>query len=216
MVVIMKTLETGQEKVQKICDLLRKETLEPAKQEAQSIIAEAKKEAERIHREAQHQGEKLIAETRRGLEQERNVFHSSLMQAAKQSLETLRQAIEHELFDKELHQLVVQQTTDPHVIAKLIDCIVKAIEKEGLATDISAIIPAAVSVKEVNALLASQTLHHLKDKSVTLGEISGGVKIRLENKKMTLDISNDEIESLLKRHLRKDFRTRLFGESKSV
>lgn len=208
----MKTLETGFDKVQKICDVLRQETLEPAKQEAQKIIAEAKREAEQILQDAHHQGEKMMADVRRVLEQERNVFQSSLSQAEKQSLERLRQAIDHQLFDEELHHFVTQYTADPHVIAKLIESIVRAIEKEGLSADLSAIIPASVSVKEVNALLASNILNKLKEKSVVLGEISGGVKIRLENKKMTLDISNAEIESLLKRHLRKDFRSRMFGK----
>jgi V/A-type H+-transporting ATPase subunit E len=208
----MKTLDTGFDKVQKICDVLRQETLEPAKQEGQKIIADAKKEAEQILKDARQQGEKLMADTRRALEQERNVFQSSLTQASKQSLEALRQAIEHQLFDEELHNLAIHHTTNPQVVAKLIESIVHAIEKEGLAADIAAIIPTSVSAKEVNALLASNILNKLKENSVTVGDISGGVKVRLENKKMTLDISDVEIESLLKRHLRKDFRTRMFGK----
>ena len=208
----MKTLETGFDKVQKICDVLRQETLEPAKQEAQKMIADAKKEAEQILKDARQQGEKLMADTRRALEQERHVFQSSLTQASKQSLEVLRQAIEHQLFDGELHNLVTQHTANPQVVAKLIESIVHAIEKEGLAADIAAIIPASVSAKEVNALLTSNILNKLKDNSVTVGDISGGVKVRVEDKKMTLDISDAEIESLLKRHLRKDFRTRMFGK----
>ena len=37
----MKGLETGKDKIQKICDALRKETLEPAKQEAREIVEKA-------------------------------------------------------------------------------------------------------------------------------------------------------------------------------
>lgn len=208
----MKTLETGFDKVQKICDVLRQETLEPAKQEAQKIIADAHADAQQILKDAHQQAEKVMAEARRALEQERNVFQSSLTQAGKQSLEALRQAIEHQLFDSELHNLVTQQTANPQIVAKLIESIINAIQKEGLTADIAAIIPASVSAKEVNALLAGNILDKLKENSVSVGDISGGVKVRLENKKMTLDISDAEIESLLKRHLRKDFRTRVFGK----
>ena len=44
-----KTLEKGEDKIQKICDALRRETLEPAKAEAEQLrlVAEAKAEAYR-------------------------------------------------------------------------------------------------------------------------------------------------------------------------
>ena len=46
----MKGLDTGREKIQKICDSLRKETLEPAKQEAREIIENAHMQASEIVR----------------------------------------------------------------------------------------------------------------------------------------------------------------------
>lgn len=208
----MKTLETGQEKIQKICDVLRRDTLEPAKEEAQGIIIEAKKRAEHIIVEAQQQAEKFLEQARHAIEQERNVFQSSLTQSAKQSLEALRQSIEYNLFNKELHHLVVRHTADPKVIAKLIESLVKALEKEGLAVDLAAIIPASVSSKEVNTLLTAEILSKLQGNSVVLGDIAGGVKILIKNKRMELDISNTEIEELLQRYLRKDFRKMIFNE----
>lgn len=211
----MKTLDTGHEKIQKICDILRKETLEPAHKEAQSLIEEAKQQAEQILAEAHQHSEKIIADARRVIEQERNVFHSSLSQSAKQSLEALRQAIEQRLFNQELHQLILRDTANPQVIAKLIDAIVKALEKEGLAADLIAVVPSSISAKEVNSYLAADILNKLKDHSVTLGNIGGGVRIRIEDKKMTLDISDAEIEDLLQRYLRKDFRKMIFGELSS-
>ena len=44
----MKGFETGKDKVKKICDVLKKETLEPAKEEAERIIAAAKLRGKRI------------------------------------------------------------------------------------------------------------------------------------------------------------------------
>lgn len=207
----MKTLDTGHDKIQKICDVLKKETLEPAQLEAKKIIEEAKKQAEHIISESRQHAERNIAEARHTIEQERNIFQSSLSQSAKQSLESLRQSIEHKLFNDELHSIVKQQTSDPRVIAKLIDAIVKALEQDGLAADLSVIIPASIPVKEVNALLAAGILDKLKEHTVVLGDIAGGVKVRVEGKKMTLDISNSEIENLLQRYLRKDFRKFIFG-----
>ena len=40
--------DKGQDKIKKICDQLREETLEPAKQEAEEMLENAKKQAEKI------------------------------------------------------------------------------------------------------------------------------------------------------------------------
>lgn len=207
----MRTLESGGEKIQKICDALRHKTLEPAQKEAQQIIAEAKARGEQIILDAQKHAEQMHQEARRTIEQERNVFQSSLSQAGKQALESLRQAIEHKLFNQELHELMVKQTTQPNVIVSLIKAVVQALEKDGLAANIEAYIPANVSVKEVNQLLGAEILNKLKDKSVLIGDHAGGAKIRLENKRLLFDISNAELEDMLKQYVRKDFRKLLFA-----
>lgn len=207
----MKTFKTEQEKIQQICDTLRKETLEPAHQEAEKIIAHAKERAEHLINEAHRESERLLAEAKKNIEKERNVFHSSLTQASQQSMEALRQTVEQKLFNPELHHLITSRTADPQVIAHLIKAIVTAIEKEGLKTDITAIIPAQVSPKEVNQLIGEQILKKLKDNSVQVGDFKGGAKIRLEGKRLTFEISDKEIEELLKSYVRKDFRKMLFG-----
>lgn len=208
-----RTLEKGQDKIQEICDILRHKTIQPAQDEAHKILEEARKKAAHLIQDAQKHAELVVLDARRLIEQERSVFHSSLAQASKQCLEALRQSIEEKLMNPELHDTVVGQTTDPKVIANLITAMIKAIEKEGLAVDFAALIPASVSVKEVNQLLAENILNKLKTKSVMVGEFAGGAKLRLEGKRMTLDISDAEIEGLLRQYIRKDFRKLLFGNS---
>jgi V/A-type H+-transporting ATPase subunit E len=205
-----KTLERSEDKIQKICDALRKETLEPAKEEAERIIADAKSKAEQIIKEAHKQAEKNNIDVKKEIEQERNVFHSSLDQAARQVLEEIRQAIEHSLFSNELHKIIYEKTIEPQIIAKFIDAIVKSIEKEGISTDLSAIIPQSVSAQEVNRLLGEKILNKLKEKSVELGELSGGAQVKLHNKKMTIEISDKSLMELLSGYVRKDFRKLLF------
>lgn len=207
----MKTLDKQQDKIREICDVLRKQTLEPAQDEAKRIIEEAQSKAELIVREAEEHVEGLLAEARKTIERERNVFHSSLSQASKQSIEALKQSIENELFNPELHKIVNQQTSEPNAVAQIISGIVKAIDKEGIGADLTAYIPSTVSPQQVNALLTKEILNKLKDKSVTLGNFSGGGKVRIEGKNITLELSNEEIEDLLKRYVRKDFRSLLFA-----
>lgn len=206
----MKTLETGQEKIQQICDVLRRKTLEPAKEEAAKIVAEAKIRAEEIVLEAKQIAQAHIESAHLSLEQERNVFHSSLLQAGKQSVEALRQDIEQKLFNSNLQKIVEKETADPKVIAKLISAIVAAIDKEGLSTEISAVIPEAVSRDEVNHLIMESVIKQLKEHSVTVGEFAGGAQLRLHDKKMTIDITDATIRELLANYIRKDFRKLLF------
>lgn len=206
----MKKFKTGQEKIQEICDVLRRDTLDPAQKEAETIVEEAKHRAEEIVKQAQQHAEGLLNEARRNIEQERNVFNSSLAQAGRQGIETLRQAIEQKLFNEELHDQISKHTADPKVIANLINAIVKSIDKDGIQADLTAIIPAAVPSKEIIPLLGAGILDKLKNNSLALEDFDGGVKVRLEGKKLVLDISNQEIEDLLQRYLRKDFRKLIF------
>ncbi len=208
----MKTLDKGQDKIKKICEALKNETLEPAKKQAEQIIEEARAQAAQIIADAKKQTEKLHLASKAELEQERKVFQLSLVQAAKQGLEALKQSIEHSLFNEELHSLLEKHMADPNVISKLISAIIHAIEKEGLATDLVALIPHTVPPKEVNRLLAEQFLKKLKGQSVTLGDFAGGAQVKLEGKKITVDISDTALQELLTQYLRKDFRKLIFAK----
>lgn len=207
----MKTLEKGPDKIQKICDKIRRETLDPAKEEAQSIIASAKKKAEEIIKEAEHQAEQHLKQAKSKIEQERNVFHSALIQASKQTVEGLRQDIESKFFNEELQNLLDKQLADPKIIANLINGIVQAIEKEGISTSLAAVIPRSVSSEQVAILLLDNVRKKLKDKPLEVGEFTGGAQVKLLGKKMTLDLTDQAIKELLATYMRKDFRQILFG-----
>lgn len=207
----MRSLEKGQDKIQKICDKLRHETLEPAKEEAQRILEEAAKKAEVIQTEAERHAEQLVKQARGQIEQERNVFHSALQQAAKQTVEGLRQEIEHKLFNEELQKLVEKPLSNAKVITELINGILRAIEKEGLMTDLSIVIPHLVSVEEVHALLGEEIQKRLKNKPLEIGDFAGGIQVKLHGKKMTIDLTDQAIKELLVNYIRKDFRQLIFS-----
>src|SRR5437016_181013 len=115
-----KTLEKADNRIQKICDALRNETLEPAKEEAARIIEDARLQASEIIKDAEKHADNLLTTSRKTLEKERNVFNSSMEQASKQSLEELKQNIETKLFNSELDRLLSKDLTNPQIIAQLI------------------------------------------------------------------------------------------------
>lgn len=207
----MKSLEKGQDKIQKISDKLRKETIEPAKMEAKNIIEEAKKSAEAIIAEAERHAAMLIKQARGQIEQERNVFNSSLQQAAKQALEALRQEIEHKFFNDELQSILEKELANPTLIADLINGLVTALEKEGIGTDLSVYIPRHVSAEDVSKLLLEGVRKKLKNKPIEAGQFAGGVQVKLHGKKMTVDFTDQALKELLANYVRKDFRQMIFS-----
>lgn len=206
----MKLLDQGDEKVQKICDALRRETLEPAQKEAERIIDQANQERTRIVQDAELEAKQIIAKGRSQVEQQQGLFQSSLTQAAKQGVELLKQQIEQALFNPALTKMVEESTSKPEVIAQLVNSIVKAIDRDGLKTDVTAVVSKSVSPDEINTLLLKEVLNRLKGSTVRIGTFTGGAQVKLENKKMTLDISEEALKELLAAFLRENFRSYLF------
>lgn len=206
----MKGLESGKDKVKKICEVLKKETIEPALREAEDIVKKAQVDAEKIIQEATDRAAAILADAKKDIEKERNVFQSSLNQACKQSLELLRQDIEENLLNKELARFVDKQASDPKAIADIIAAVVKAIEKEGIEADMSAYVSSSIPASSINRLLASNIIERLKDKGVLLTNIQGGVCVKLHNQNIIIDISDAALRDLVSRYIRKDFREMLF------
>lgn len=208
----MEELETGKDKIKKICEILKEETLEPAKQEANQIIEAAEKEAARIIAEAEEKKIEIIKEGQREREKEKILFQSTLAQAGRQAISALKQEIEDKLFNKELVSWVEKSTSDPKIASELITALVQAVEKEGISSDFSAVIPKQISVEKVNSLIGQEILKKLRDKNVVVGEFAGGVQIKLHDKKMVLDLSDEAIKDLISKYTRKEFRKILFAE----
>lgn len=205
-----KSLEKGSEKIQGIIDLLKKETLEPAKKEAEEIIEEARAEASRIIAQAEKEAKELHQKAHESIEKEKNIFQSALTQAAKQVLESLKQRIASSFFNPQLVELIDSQAKDPQLIAKLLQAVIEALQKEGIEADLSAIIPRTVSPQAINALLGENLLKKLKGKSVVVGEFAGGIQVKLHDKQLTLDITDSSLKELLSAYVQKDFRKLIF------
>lgn len=206
-------MDTGKDKVKKICDVLRREALEPAQRDAAETVEAARQEAAKIIEQARLEIQKMETEARQEIERQKVVFQSSLVQACKQSLETLKQSIEEKLFNPELTRLIREQMQDPNVIAQLINVVVKAVEKEGVDANLSVYIPAAVSAKSVNALLGDNVLKALKEKSVLVGPLAGGIEVKLHQGNITLDISDVALKEILAKYVHKDLRNLFFTKN---
>lgn len=209
----MQALETGKDKIKKICDVIRKDTLEPALKEAEIILKEAREEAEAILEKARKKITRMQKDAEDDQQKKEAAFRSNLEQAYRQMIEMLKQEIEEKLINNSLDALIAKQMTDPNLLSKLIIAVIKAIEKEGLEADLSVVVPASVPAKEVNALIMKDVLERLKEKSVILGPISGGIEVKLHQKKMTIDITDQALTDMVREYIRKDLRDLLFASN---
>ncbi len=208
----MDSLETGREKIKKICDVIKSETLEPARIEAQGIIDSAHQKGEDIIKEAQDQAAQINKEAKEKIEREKEIFHHSLAYSCKQAMEELRQKIENQLFNESMAQWLSRSMEDPKLTAELVTALVHAIQKEGISADFSALIPSTIPAEKVNAQLAKEILDQLREKSVSVAGFSGGVQIKMHDRRMILDVSDQAIQEMLEKYIRKDFRDILFAQ----
>lgn len=207
----MKGLETGKDKIQRICDTLRKETLEPAKQEAREIVENAHLQADEIIKEAQKKSEAIIQAANREMEERSKIFNASLQMACRQGIEQLKQKIEEELFDHQLSTVILQETKEPKTIAQLIQSFMHAMEEKGVEEEFAAFIPKDVSPRAINAMLGSQILERLQNQTVAVGDFGGGAQIGLKGRNITIDISDGAIRELIAQYIRRDFRDMIFN-----
>jgi len=201
----MQLMDSGKDKVRKICEALKKETLDPARKEAEEIVENARKEAEGMIHRAKVEGEKLVASAKAKIEEEKRVFNSALHMGAKQALASLRQAIEEKLFSEQLHHLVAGKMGSPDAVA---NCIAALIASAGEG---EVVLPKGVDRKEVASSLLSKGLEKIAQGGMHVGEFAGGAQLKLIGKHITLDLSDEAISGLLASYIREDFRHLLFG-----
>ncbi len=207
----MDNAELGNDKIQQICEALRKQTLEPAKQQASEIIENAKIEAESIIEKAKKQAKGLLAQADKDIEEKKKLYASSINSASRQVIDKLKQELQEHFFKTNLKELIDKELESPKVIAELVTVIIKAIEKEGIDCDLAAYIPKHIGREKINNLLAADILKKLKEKTVLEKEFSGGAQVKMLEKNIILDISDEALTDLIAEYIRKDFREMIFN-----
>ncbi len=207
----MKGLETGKDKIQKICDALRTETLEPAKQEAREIVENAHLAASEIVQEAKKRAEVEVRKAENEIKEMKKIFESSLAMACRQGIERLKQSVEEKLFNHELFDMVATEMGDPKTIAHILDAFLRTLDEKGIDDDLVAVIPKSISPRSISSLLASRAAERLKKGGISLGDFAGGAQIQMKGRKITIDITDTALRELIAQYIRRDFRDLVFS-----
>ena len=199
---------TSDEKIQKICDALKRETIEPAQQEAARLVEQAKQTADTLIHDAKRRIEEMEREAAARIEQKQNVFEASLSLSAKQALEALKQRIERKVCRDHIAHLVRKETQRPDVIATMIKAMLGVLEKEGLHANLEIGIPKQVDIEEVTQALTAEALAGMGE--LAISEAGGGITLRMSDDSLTLSLSDETLTELFVSLVRDDFRKLFF------
>lgn len=206
----MEALEKGKAKLGEICDILKKETLEPAQNEAKSIVDSAKNESGQIIEKAHAEAKQILDAAMAKIDQERKLFENSMDLASKQTFDELRQRVEQHLFGIEISKLSQEMIQSHELISKLIATIANAIEKEGLAANLSFALSSSIQPEEISKHLVKEIAEKLKGGEIKVESIESGAVIKVAEDNLKIEVSEQSIKELMGSFLRESFREILF------
>lgn len=206
----MKDTISGKNKIQQICDQLKKETLDPAKQEASEIIENAHLQATEIIDKAKSDAQAVLEKVEKDIQKKKEAFDSALAIAAKQGVEALKQQIQSQLFNPELQKLMQEAPKESQLISRLIEVVISALEKEGLGADLSVSIGNKFDPHQVTQELSGNILSALREKEVQLGGFASGMQVKVHKNNVILDFSDSALTDLISQFVRRDFRNFFF------
>ena len=193
----MRLLETGNDKVKKICEVLKRETIDPARQQAESIIEEAKAEAEKIIASAEQKSTKMLKETEDKIASQQEVFKASIQVAFKQSIGKLKSEIFTKVFQQGLLQKIRDGFQDPNILGECLKVICQSLNSMGSNVDPLIIVSKKFDKNQLSQMIVKLGLEHLQNKIIPKGDFSSGIQIRIENENLTIDITDQAVEQLI-------------------
>ena len=203
---------TGDQRLAAICQMIRNETLDPAKEEAEEIKHSAERDAARIRAEAKCQAERMLHDARTLLREEREAFDASIEQASRQVLSLLREKIEKTLFNSALDHYLSTELYDETKTTELLDLIIKQIQIEGLGGDLAIWLGNHLSKEKVISALSQEAVKKISAQAVFVGTHDVGVIVKIVDRHLALEITPEALKEMMSAFLRPDFRTVLFKE----
>jgi len=204
-------METGHDKVKKICDVLRKETLEPAQIQADEIIKQAQLQAEKIVAQAQATAYQLQKETQKRIEKEEEVFKASTQIAFKQAIGELKNAIVEKLFHPALLEAVQKQWNASELIQESLKILTQGLAQLGLAADAHLILSRSMTKQQVAEMIAKVGLEAWSGKILPIGSFEGGLQLKISSQHLTIDLSDEACQQLLLEYASDNLKRMIFN-----
>lgn len=200
----MKHLDTGSEKIKKICDAIRHETLEPAKQQARAIIEQASDQAATIIQDARNQADSILEAAKKQHEKERQIFESSMVHSSNLFKERLKQEIENNFLSPSLEKIASSIFNDAKMTAQIVSAIVEGWNKQSGSGDLATLISQGINKEDfIKSLSADVKARMIK---IEAQEAIKGVVLKSQGENLRIEISQNQLVEALMNALRQDFR----------
>lgn len=200
----MKHLDTGSDKIKKICDAIRHETLEPAKQQARVIIEQASDQAAVLLQEARSQADAMLENAKKQHEKEKHIFEASMQHAAKLFKEKLKIDLEQHFLSQAILKISSDLFHSSELAAQVVSALIKGYSNKALNGDFVAMLSQNLDKDKFIKSLASEVKHKIS--SVEHSSITTGVVLKSDVDNLRIDIDEKQLSDALMQAIRSDFR----------
>lgn len=206
---------------------LRDQGVEAGRAEAEKLVGEADRQAKRIAAKARAEADEIVSQAREEAERFRRSGEDALRVAGRDMVIQLREDLRHFL-QVRLHRLVSDQLEDTELLRRLIvEIVARAVGDAGIdkAARIEILLPSTVvGIEELRehpeklhdqlGQLARQIAGATWREGVVFKELqpgASGLRVRLSDKDVEVDLGEDAIADLLMQHLQPRFRAVMEG-----
>ena len=212
--------------VEALISRLRDEGVASGRTQAEQMVSEAQSRAESIVKQAQAEADQILAQARKEAENFERAGHQALEVAARDSMLSLKTQLSQR-FTGEVKRLVGAEVQKPELLEKIIlEVAGQAREEIGEAKEVEVLLPRnVVGIEELSqnpteleqGVLTYFTRLIARDlvrEGITFGvtkDNQGGLKVRLADQEVVLDISDRAVADVILQHLQPRFRALLEG-----
>lgn len=200
----MKHLDTGSDKIKKICDAIRHETLEPAKQQARVIVEQASDQAALILQDARNQADAMLDNAKKQHEKDKQIFEASMQHASKLFKEKLKIELEQHFLSQAIHKISSDLFHSSELSAQVVSALVEGYSNKALNGDFIAMISHHLDKEKFVKALSSEVKRKIAQ--VQHSNITSGVVLKSEGDNLRIDIDEKQLSDALMQVVRSDFR----------
>ncbi len=212
--------------VEALIERLREEGVANGRNQAEQIVSDAKAQAESTVKQAQEQADQIVSKAREEAENLKRAAHEALEVAFRDTRLALKTQLTQR-FTGEVQRLIGAETQKPELLQKLIlEVAGKVKEEVAVAQQVEVLLPRKVAgLEELSRNpqeLEQGILTHfvrlvgqdMLQEGISFGvakDNQGGLKLRLVDREIVLDLSDRAIAEAILEHLQPRFRALLEG-----
>ena len=212
--------------VEALIERLRQEGVASGRSQAEQIVSDAKAQADSTLKQAQEQADQIVSKAREEAENLKRAAHEALEVAFRDTRLALKTQLTQR-FTGEVQRLIGAETQKPELLEKLIlEVAGKVKEEVAVAQQVEVLLPRKVAgLEELSRNpqeLEQGILTHfvrlvgqdMVQEGVSFGvakDNQGGLKLRLVDREIVLDLSDRAIAEAILEHLQPRFRALLEG-----